>query len=132
MDGLEFYSCFFERIESTVERIDTWILTLVNVSSDESLYMFLFFFGESIPYRSSIGIGLKIGERLLDLFIRRSAIEFELIVYSSRILKSIFCDEKVIEAILEPVKRYLLVVFFLCFLDEFCDLMCDGSYGRAI
>jgi hypothetical protein len=74
VDGLEFDSCFFERIESTVERIDTWILTLVNVSSDESLYMFLFFFGESIPYRSSIGIGLKIGEGLLDLLIRRSAL----------------------------------------------------------
>ena len=123
MDGLEFYSCFLECIESTVERIDTWILTLVNISGDKSLYMFLFFFGESIPYRASISIGLKIGESLLDLFIRRSAIEFELIVYSSRILESILCDKKVVEAIVEPVKRYLLVVFFLCFLDEFCDLM---------
>ena len=74
MDGLEFYSCFFERIESTVERIDTWILTLVNISSDESLYMFLFSLGESIPYRASIGIGLKIGEGLLELLIRRSTL----------------------------------------------------------
>mgnify|MGYP006910915572 FL=1 len=74
MDGLEFYACFLECIESTVESVDAWILTLVNISGDESLYMFLFSLGESIPYRSSIGIGLKIGEGLLDLFIRRSAL----------------------------------------------------------